>query len=50
MDTKRSVLNITILIASHILLIVAIIYSIYKPIVDGDGRQIAALYGLYRRL
>lgn len=28
----------------------AISYSMYKPIVEGDKRQVAALYGLYRRL
>jgi len=28
----------------------AISYSMYKPIVEGDRRQVAALYGLYKRL
>lgn len=28
----------------------AISYSMYKPIVEGDNRKIAALYGLYQRL
>lgn len=28
----------------------AIVYSMYKPIVDREGRQVAALYGLYKRL
>lgn len=28
----------------------AIVYSMYKPILDGNTREVAALYGLYRRL
>ena len=90
MDTKRSILNITTSIISHILLLIvaiivrrlliqyvgndvnglnslyasiigmlgvvelgvgrAIVYSMYKPIVVGDDRQITALYGLYKKL
>ena len=90
MDTKRSVLNISISMISHIILLVvaiivrrlliryigndvnglnslyagiigilgvvelgvgkAITYSMYKPIVDGDQKQISALYNLYKKL
>ena len=28
----------------------AIVYSMYRPIVEGDQAQVAALYGLYKRL
>lgn len=28
----------------------AIVFSMYKPIIDGDKGKVAALYGLYRRL
>lgn len=28
----------------------AIVFSMYSPIVHGDGRKVAALYGLYKRL
>ena len=28
----------------------AIVYSMYKPIIDGDQKKVAALYGLYTRL
>lgn len=90
MDKKRSILNITVSIASRIVLLIsallvrrlliqcigndvnglnslytsiigmlavaelgvgsAITYSMYKPIVDRDERQVSGLYQLYKRL
>ena len=90
MDKKRSVLNISVSVASRIILLLAallvrrlliqrignevnglnslysgiigmlavaelgvgraIVYSMYKPIVDGENRQVAALFQLYQKL